>query len=170
MKELFYPDMNSYTKTVHQKINISVIPESANQNRRKNQYWNYHTITQVCHNYNGSSVVDYGIVSETLLQKINFFKVHRLIPDLSDHCQISLMLKVNCVISNEPENTQPLPPRYIWSENSALLFQEALSKPDLQHKIQNINGKEYDNVDNLTDVINTVLCDAAELALQKIPV
>ena len=35
-----------------------------------------------CHNYNGSSVVDYGIVSETLLSRINIFKIHKFNPDL----------------------------------------------------------------------------------------
>jgi hypothetical protein len=49
-----------------------------------------------CHNLHGSSVVDYACVSECLLPKVKFFSVHNFLPDLSDHCQISLMMKINC--------------------------------------------------------------------------
>ena len=48
----------------------------------------------------GSSVIDFFIVSETLLHQIPFFKVQPYEPDLSDHCQISMSLRVNCFVSN----------------------------------------------------------------------
>jgi hypothetical protein len=48
------------------------------------------------HNFHGSSVVDYACVSECLLSKVKKFSVHNFLPDLSDHCQISLMMRINC--------------------------------------------------------------------------
>jgi hypothetical protein len=45
-----------------------------------------------CHTPRGSSVIDYGVVSQCLIRDIKFFTVHRFLADLSDHCQISLLL------------------------------------------------------------------------------
>ena len=120
-----------------------------------------------CHNYNGSSVVDYACISECLLSYVKFFSVHEFLPDLSDHCQISLLLRINCKIKFQNENTHPLPIRYKWNENSSFLFQDALSKPAIQSKIQHINSTNYVHVDNMVEDINTVLWDAADTALSK---
>ena len=65
-----------------------------------------------CHNQRGSSVVDYGLASENLLPCIKFFKVNKFIPDLSDHCLISLMLKINCRIPKKVDTIQRLPNKY----------------------------------------------------------
>ena len=48
-----------------------------------------------CHTPRGSSVVDYGVASQYLIPDIKYFTVHRFLADFSDHCQISLLLKVN---------------------------------------------------------------------------
>jgi hypothetical protein len=64
------------------------------------------------HNFHGSSVVDYACVSECLLPKVKFFSVHKFLPDLSDHCQISLMMKINCTLTPDDNQMYPLPVRY----------------------------------------------------------
>ena len=50
---------------------------------------------KTCYKYNGSSVVDYIISDKNILPKVQFLKVNPLLPDISDHCQISYCLKVN---------------------------------------------------------------------------
>jgi hypothetical protein len=120
-----------------------------------------------CHNFHGSSVVDYACASECLLPKLKLFSVHNFLPDLSDHCQISLMMRINCTLTPDDNQTYPLPVRYKWNENSPFLFQEALSKPNSQTKIESINNTNYDNVDCLVEDINLVLCNAANAALSK---
>ena len=47
-------------------------------------------------------------------------------------------------------------------------FSGSLSKPDLQLKIQILNEKSYESVDNLVEDINTGLCDDAEQSIRKI--
>ena len=42
-----------------------------------------------CHQYNGSSVVDYIIAGTNIYEKINYFKILPL-TRFSDHCQITL--------------------------------------------------------------------------------
>jgi hypothetical protein len=44
-----------------------------------------------------SRVVDYGVASQCLIPDIKFFTVHGFLADLSDHCQISLLLKTEKV-------------------------------------------------------------------------
>ena len=46
-----------------------------------------------CHEYGGSSVVDYAIVSENILSLVKYFTVHDFLPDLSDHSMISVRIK-----------------------------------------------------------------------------
>ena len=50
---------------------------------------------KTCFKYNGSSVVDYVIISSRILNYVNYFIVNDLEPHLSDHCCLSfaLMLK-----------------------------------------------------------------------------
>jgi exonuclease III len=45
-----------------------------------------------CHKYNGSSMVDYGLVNEELFNDILYFHVHKSLSHISDHCQISLCI------------------------------------------------------------------------------
>ena len=57
-----------------------------------------------CHNYRGSSIVDYCSISESLLTKIIFFTVHKFLSEYSDHSQISAMLQVDCSMAENIDN------------------------------------------------------------------
>jgi hypothetical protein len=96
-----------------------------------------------CHNYRGSSTVDYGLVYEGLLKKVIFFTVHKFLPIFSDHSQISLLLQVNCKCDFNCEQLRPVPMRYRWNEQSSTLYQEALAFNCLQEKIKIINSTNY---------------------------
>ena len=85
-----------------------------------------------CHKYNGSSTVDYGIVSESLLSSILFFHVHKNLSSFSDHCRISFCLK-NMKVSRASAEKVPmraLPPGFKWDEESIGAFQSALCRLD----------------------------------------
>ena len=74
-----------------------------------------------CHKSNGSSVVDYMIVNEELLDRVLYFKVHMLTGTLSDHCMISLLLKTNFTPLNIVDNPCVTPPDYyIWKDGDIL--------------------------------------------------
>jgi hypothetical protein len=47
------------------------------------------------HSTLGSSVIDYFVISEAILGKLLFMKVHNFMKSLSDHCLISCVLSVN---------------------------------------------------------------------------
>lgn len=121
-----------------------------------------------CHNYRGSSTVDYGLVSEGLLKKVIFFTVHKFLPIFSDHSQISLLLQVNCKYDFNWGQLRPVPVRYRWNEQSSTLYQEALASKCLQEKIKIINSTNYqENTDRLVEDLNYVLCEAADVAMLK---
>ena len=57
---------------------------------------------------------------------------------------------------------------YIWSDESAVKFQSALS-PDIQTKIENcINGSQY-SVDSASMELSNIMLNAAEKCLKRNP-
>jgi hypothetical protein len=87
-----------------------------------------------CHNFHGSSVVDYACVSECLLPKVKSFSVHNFLPDLSDHCQISLMMKINCTLKPDDNQMYPLP--ILINELKILLSYYKRHFQNLIHKLK----------------------------------
>ncbi|CAG2230166.1 unnamed protein product [Mytilus edulis] len=94
-----------------------------------------------CYTPNGASVVDYSIVSESALDYILYFRVAEFVPTLSDcHCKIewemsaqfSANLRDDCI----DHDLHTMPSRYMWSENSVTVFQEALTSPSVLEKYQ----------------------------------
>ena len=68
-----------------------------------------------CFTPNGNSVVDYFISSESLIKNILFFKVNKFLGhcELSDHCQISIMLRTGHQIYNTSDSrSHPSPSTY----------------------------------------------------------
>ena len=62
--------------------------------------------------------------------------------------------------------------RYRWNEQSSTLYKEALASNYncLQEKNQIINSTNYqENTDRLVEDLNSVLCEAADVAMLKKP-
>ena len=82
------------------------------------------------HNWNGSSVVDYCVVSNQIFENIANFSVGQYIPWLSDHCLINTTLDLNDAFSRkEMEQMKPtdLHPEWVWNESEREKFAENLS-------------------------------------------
>jgi hypothetical protein len=67
----------------------------------------------------GMSVVDYAAASPDLLQDIKHFSVHHYVPTLSDHCPISLTLRVRARVTEEEvqRHLSPRPDKVVWVRN-----------------------------------------------------
>ncbi|CAG2234439.1 unnamed protein product [Mytilus edulis] len=97
-------------------------------------------------------------------------QVHNLLGDLSDHCQISVLLNIQCKIKGDTCQTQMSLKSYKWNENSTELFQEALSSGSMQQKILNFNKTEYhSDINNMIKDVNTIFYEAANLSLKQKP-
>ena len=77
-----------------------------------------------CFQYNGKSVIDYCMESESLFIKVLFFHVHNVKPFLSDHALITKQLYVNYISENENRKSRriDMPQPYVWNTESPFLF------------------------------------------------
>ena len=85
-----------------------------------------------------------------LFRKIDYFKVHDLVP-YSIHCMISCLLKTSWCTYNNSKNDvdnmlHELPSQYKWSNNSVSLWQKALLQPTVI-KSANMFLNDSSNVD-----------------------
>jgi hypothetical protein len=126
-----------------------------------------------CHKYNGSSTVDYAIVSEPMMENILYFHVSRQLSDLSDHCQISLCIKY-IAVKRETNTKVPLtelPNSFKWNQESKFKFQQALNSVTLQEKTnQLLNSTFYEeqaDVEEAVKKLNQIYCDAASISLRQ---
>ena len=99
-----------------------------------------------CHKWNGSSVVDYTAVSETLISsdRIYYFKVHQTLGDLSDHCCISFKIKTPALTATEQSEVRinPFPIKYKWHKNAISQFQASMASDEIQVKLKHFIEKE----------------------------
>lgn len=127
-----------------------------------------------CHKYNGSSVVDYAICSETLFNSIKHFKIHHFIGTLSDHCMTSLLLQADTP-PNPPTENIPLhkmPTQFKWSENSEQAYQQAMQSQPIQaliskteNFIETITNEQ--DLHSATTQITNIYTMAAKLSLRQ---
>lgn len=122
--------------------------------------------------YNGRSTIDYAICSESLLNSIPYFKVHKLEGTLSDHCMISFTL-----LANRPQNHSThatlydMPEPFKWGEGSSEAFQAALNLQSIQTQINDCltdinNSKTKEDIKLVTQNINAIFNQAARLSLK----
>ena len=114
------------------------------------------------HQTEGSSVVDYNIVSKDFFQRVKTFSVLSL-TDFSDHCPLCLNTNVqrSLVAQSTEVNLYPLAPRYIWDETSRDKLLYHLSLPETNQKLIHFMSEEYSGcpggVDSAIDDFETVL-------------
>ena len=106
-----------------------------------------------CHTYNGSSVVDYAVASESLYKNIIYFNVQKFDGCLSDHCLISLMLRINNPINQIYNETDLfLMKRKIkWTEKIQNFFIRSINSNESDEKIKTMYSQC-----NTSDINSTV--------------
>ena len=126
-----------------------------------------------CHTTHGSSVVDYTIMSESLLTKTLYFKVENFIPSLSDaHCQLKWC--ISCAGDFSTKNPdKPLlkfPKQFIWDETSCKKFQDTLASPQFITRINDFNNSNIEDsqesIDATCGKLENIILDAAKCCLR----
>ena len=127
-----------------------------------------------CHQYNGSSVVDYVLCDSSTLCQMRYFIVEDLIGDLSDHCKLSLSLKISgYTLQSDPTSltkqcvTSKIATQYIWGNDSSQKIQEALSSPHSQHIIDTLCKSDINNLDETIESLTNLMHDCASQCLRK---
>ena len=114
------------------------------------------------HNWNGSSVVDCCIASNSILDNITNFNVGPYIPWLSDHCLISSTLFFgNASLREEIEQMNPkdLHPGWIWNETDRENYCESLSLDYFKEK--------FGALENSPDITPNELAKEIKLLLME---
>ena len=120
-----------------------------------------------CHQYGGSSLVDYGAGSKNLIEKIQFFKVLQL-NHLSDHCPISISLSVNKTekFAHVHDKLLPLPGKFIWDCNSQDNFIKEISSQRVKQQINNYKCTIFNDVECAVDNFNQIIVGSAKKSLK----
>ena len=121
----------------------------------------------------GNSVVDYGIISPTLVDLMSEFSVSHKIPE-SDHLPLSV--SISCRLSsNEPypkttENNWVPYDKYTWSHDQMHIFQSALLDCQSQVYYQDILNQMalMNSCDNSAESLNSYITQAADRTFEKV--
>ncbi len=122
-----------------------------------------------CLKYNGSSLVDYNLISKNLFSFVDKFQVLPYL-GLSDHRPIALCLKIKSILQdvNNSENITltDAPGKYILESQNKYI--DTLLMNQMQEKIRDFNTTDYNGsaqgVDHAVDDFNSILKDAASIS------
>ncbi len=118
-------------------------------------------------NGKGQSVIDYGLVDETLVNDVVIFEVGDLISHLSDHCMISLVLKTNS-LQRPRECSGTTLNRYVWSAESGERVMAEFNTEAVKAMLNNIDFSGPNiNCENKVEEINSIFYTVANKALQR---
>ena len=119
-----------------------------------------------CFKWNGNSVVDYLLSSESIFKKVSSFKVGDLLPSLSDHSPIIFTLEIHTFFkkSNVDPPTRNAPKQYLWHARDTERFLEALKLPEND---KNVLTLDYANPNNAVDQLTKILLKTADDARIK---
>jgi len=124
----------------------------------------YHTSYQ----YNGSSTMDYGICSLSLFNEVPYFKVHKFIGHLSDHCMISLSITAKPPPQlHKNIALKEMPKKFKWSDDSKNIFESSLMLPCIQSQIAEAQSAINDShgtttINEAVDKFNSILIPEAQ--------
>ena len=125
-----------------------------------------------CHHYNGSSTVDWCLVSSEFLDSILYFRVNEFLT-LSDHCPITVGIRAcsTSLVNDSKAELFPLPTQIKWNEKIALQFKASLYSEKIQSKIKSfvLSVKDADTAANfLTNVLYDCLASCKIHVKKKI--
>lgn len=129
-----------------------------------------------CNKYNGSSTVDYAIVSRNLKTHVQYFTVEE--PNwYSDHCLIKLRIHVNENARYKHQNNVATNGyqcdeiyKYVWDEAGAKLFKEMVNSEDTKQKINSFMTESCNDVNLATNSLHGIILNIAEKCLKKVKI
>ena len=120
-----------------------------------------------CYSVNGSSTVDYAVISKSLLSSVNYFCTTS--PNyFSDHVQIFFSLKCNIDFYNGKRNNNEFSSKkcfsYKWTEQSSKMLNSILQSSEVVNDIINFELKQFPNnkdginsaTNNLTEIFDHI--------------
>lgn len=120
-----------------------------------------------CHRRNGSSAIDLGMVASDLMDQIEYFQVGEFQSTISDHCPISVSIRLPVRQTNQSKDrlTKPAPVRPVWNDLVEQVYTRNISSPELKQVLDNLAKTEVNesNIDKQLSIGVEVLCKAASI-------
>ena len=123
---------------------------------------------KTCHQWNGSSTVDYFITDLEIFDVIQTFKVHDILDDISDHCPISAVINLGLVNNKAKDKRVKIlecaPKKIKWNESVKEIFINKISSNEYQEKVKNLckmNINSESQIEQVLSDINDLLRSAS---------
>ena len=121
-----------------------------------------------CFTPNGTSVVDFVIVSHSILDRILNFKISDFLGTLSDcHCKLSWSITAKYDVDQTNSTGDSMPVKYIWDDKSPELFQTALLSNPIKIQVNKLLKKDMVGIDLSAMYLSKIFIEAAEVSLNK---
>ena len=128
---------------------------------------------KTCHEWNGSSTVDYMIIEESSFNKVKTFKVQEKLNHLSDHCPISAVIDID--VERKPSRKVikkgiGAPKKVKWDIQAETMFRMRLSNQSVQEELSELCKAQYNSGDQCEEginKINSILRKAADIKMSK---
>ena len=120
--------------------------------------------------YNGNSVIDYGLVSEEQMSNVLYFHVDEPILRLSDHSKISVRIFANFFQDEHKQNLKDFPEQFKWDDFSPQLFYNELQSGEIMDRLHDVLDMQISNtveVNDIVDKFSEILYSAGNKCLRK---
>ena len=119
-----------------------------------------------CHNWNGSSVVDYCIISCEYIDNVTSFTVGEYIPWLSDHCAVDATIRVagSSRVARAGGESFKLHPGFLWNDQSYEKYKETLSFQTMKDRVDGLLGDDSLTVAEMAEKIKSILFENADMS------
>ena len=120
-----------------------------------------------CITANGQSCVDYCLVSPKLYNNVRTLLVGDFISTLSDHCPLSIMLKVNvnALVDNSDFKFITKPAKLQWNNDISYRFENILQTDEFSSKINSFLCQTFSvdqtGIDQATEGLSEILIEGA---------
>lgn len=117
-----------------------------------------------CHTYNGSSVVDYGIVSQSIFPLIKVFKVSG-ITEVSHHCSISFVLEAEVISQSEEKiSLDKHTDKILWNDSLKKDFVKSVGTSECINEMDSLFNS-VNEIDKLTSKFTDIIVNNAKHTL-----
>ena len=125
-----------------------------------------------CMTYNGSSLVDYTLISEELLKSVGYFEVHDF-TSLTNHRPISCGIFADTSFKYcNSHKLDPLPGKFLWTDDAITLYTENIPSQIFKNRIIDFMITDFRDSNLITDSFNSVLQDCVKQSakfINKVP-
>ena len=106
---------------------------------------------KTCHQWNGSSTVDYMLADTEIFPYIQSFQVQNLIYHLSDHCPIATIINMNVNSKNITRTNRCIssPKNIKWNGLTEKIFTSKLTDIKVKSELENLSKIKIDSVDTI---------------------